>query len=239
MTCQTILKQMKSRSSEQYRKNVIRMGIPESCSIGVSTATIRELAKKIEKSNDMAWELWNTGYHEAKLLAVLLFDKKTVSLDDIERMMADTASWDLCDHLCKNLIIKMNEYYQFIDKWVTSSHTYKKRAAFTLIASSAIHDKKITDDTLDKYLQMIFDFSQNDHEHIKKAVSWALREIGKRDFEYCEKSLILAYELKQSGNKVQVWIANNAIKELSSLVKAEGRTRLISSNSQMGKEAEK
>lgn len=143
---------------------------------------------------------------------------------------------DLCDHLCKNLIVKLNDYDVFIAKWVESTHTYKKRAAFTLIASSVIHNKSITNDTLDDYLRIIREYSDSEHEHIKKAASWALREVGKRDFTYNEKAILLAHEMKEGGNKTQVWIAKDALKELETLIKVQGRGRLISKNTQMGKE---
>jgi len=212
------------------------MGIPEENSIGVSTADIRKLAKEIGRSNELAFELWKTGYHEARLLAVLLFDKKQMSRDEIEYLMGDVTSWDLCDHLCKNLIIKMKDYDCFIKEWSKSSETYKLRAAFTLIASSAIHDDKLDDDAIDEYLMLIRDCSAYPHEHVKKAVSWALREIGKIDFCNNEKAITLANELKESGNKTQIWIAKDALKEIENLVKVEGRKRLISVNSKMGRE---
>lgn len=234
MTCEEIINELKENASEKYKANVVKMGIPEECSIGVSTAVVRAAAKKVGRSNELADELWSSGYHEAKLLAVLVFDKKTIPHDDIERLILDVQSWDLCDHLCKNLIIKMRDYDEFITKWVASTHTYKKRAAFTLIASSVIHNKSITNDTLDDYLRIIREYSDGEHEHIKKAVSWALREIGKIDFTYNEKAIILAHEMKESGNKTQIWIAKDALKELESLVKVEGRSRLISTNTQMG-----
>lgn len=234
MTCKEIILELQTYASEKYKANVVKMGIPEEYSIGVSTAVVRSLAKKIEKSNDLAFELWNSGYHEAKLLAVLLFDKKEVSHEDIEKLILDVHSWDLCDHLCKNLIIKIKDYDRFISKWVASPQTYKKRAAFTLIASSVIHNKSITNDTLDDYLRIIHDYSDNEQDHVKKAVSWALREVGKKDFTYNEKAILLAYELKDNGNKTQIWIAKDAIKELENLVRVEGRKRLISTNTQMG-----
>lgn len=237
MTCEEIIKELQANASEKYKANVVKMGIPEEYSIGVSTAVVRSLAKKIGKSNELALELWQSGFHEAKLLAVLVFDKKTVSHDDIERLMEDVCSWDLCDHLCKNLIIKVKDYDSFIKEWITSSQTYKRRAAFTLIAADVVHNKSITNDTLDAYLRMIHDYSIYEHEHVKKAVSWALREIGKKDFTYNEKAILLAYELKENGNKVQMWIAKDAIKELETLVKVEGRGRLISTNTQMGNAA--
>lgn len=151
MTCGEIIEELKANASEKYKANVVKMGIPEEYSIGVSTAVVRAIAKKTGKSNELAKELWNFGYHEAKLLAVLVFDKKTISHDEIEKIICDVQSWDLCDHLCKNLIIKLKSYDEFISNWITSTHTYKKRAAFTLIASSVVHNKTITNDTLDDF----------------------------------------------------------------------------------------
>lgn len=235
MTCDEIILKLKSMSSEKYKANVVKMGMPESNSIGVSTGDIRKLAKEIKKSNEFAYELWRTGYHEAKLLAVLVFDKEHISLNEVELLMNDVCSWDLCDHLCKNLIIKLKNYEDLIGKWCVSKATYTKRAAFTLMASAVIHEKSISDDIIDNYLRLISEYSNDEREHVKKAVSWALREIGKRNFNYQEKAILLAYELKESGSKSQIWIAKDALKELEKLVKVEGRGRLISSDSQMGK----
>ena len=237
MTCDEIIEELKANASEKYKENVVKMGIPEEYSIGVSTAVVRSIAKKAGKSNELARELWNSGYHEAKLLAVLVFDKKTISHDEIEKLICDVQSWDLCDHLCKNLIIKLKSYDEFISNWIVSTHIYKKRAAFTLIASSVVHNKTITNDTFDDYLRIIQEYSNSEHEHVRKAISWALREIGKKDFTYNEKAIILAHELKESGNKNKMWIAKDALKELETLVKVEGRDRLISSNSKMGRES--
>lgn len=235
MNTQEIIKELQMMATEKYKANVVKMGIPEENSIGVSTGDIRKLAKRLTKSDELAMTLWNTGYHEAKLLAVLLFDKKTMTLDQINPLMKDVSSWDLCDHLCKNLIIKIKGYEELIDQWVNSNETYKKRAAFTLIASAAIHEKEMKEEVLLRYLEYIKENSDDEREHVKKAVSWALREIGKRDFNYNEKALLLSHELVDHGNKTQVWIGKDALKELENLVKAEGRKRLISTHTQMGK----
>ena len=236
MNCLEVIAELKIRASEKYKVNVVRMGIPEQYSLGVSTAEVRDLAKKIQKSNELALELWITGYHEARLLAVLLMNPKEMTKDAVEQLIGDVISWDLCDHLCKNLLIKMDCRSALIEGWITSSQIYKKRAAFTLIASSVIHDKKLSDDMLDYYLGLIVRYSDDEREHVKKAASWALREIGKRDFNYNEKALLLAYEFAESDSKALKWIGKDAIKELGTLVKAEGRGRLISSKSRMGKE---
>ena len=229
-----IVEYLKAEASEKYKTNIVKMGIPAENCIGVSTAILRKLSKGLEKSNKLAFELWNTHYHEARLLSVFLFNSKTLTFSDIDNLMAEVISWDLCDHLCKNLIIKLENYEEYIFNWITANHIYKRRAAFSLIASAAIHDKKIAQDTLDLFLKLISENSNSEHEHIKKAVSWALREIGKIDFDFNEKALVVAHELLKTGNKTQIWIAKDTIKELENVTKTEGRKRLISVNSKMG-----
>lgn len=229
-----IVEYLKAEASEKYKTNIVKMGIPAENCIGVSTAILRKLSKGLEKSNKLAFELWNTHYHEARLLSVFLFNSKTLTFSDIDNLMAEVISWDLCDHLCKNLIIKLENYEEYIFNWITANHIYKRRAAFTLIASAAIHDKKIAQDTLNLFLKLISENSNSEHEHIKKAVSWALREIGKIDFDFNEKALVVAHELLKTGNKTQIWIAKDTIKELENVTKTEGRKRLISVNSKMG-----
>lgn len=235
MSCNKIIEKLKSLSSKKYKENVVKLGIPKENSIGVSTGDIRKLAKGIPKSNSLAMELWDTRYHEAKLLAILLFDKKTVSLEDAAILMNDVFSWDLCDHLCKNLIIKLKDYQSLIVNWCNSEKTYFKRAAFTLIASAAIHEKSISQEEVDGYLKLINENSIDERKHVEKAVSWAMREIGKRDFESQEKALLLAHEFKKSPNKSQSRIGKDVLKEIENLVQVEGRRRLISVHSQMGK----
>lgn len=99
-----------------------------------------------------------------------------------------------------------------------------------------VSDRAVTDDMLDYYLGLIARYSDDEREHVKKAASWALREIGKRDFNYNEKALLLAHEFAESDSKALNWIGKDTIKEFETLVKAEGCGRLISSKSQMGKD---
>lgn len=234
MNCQEIIEELKEQASEKHKAGVVKLGIPEENSIGVSTTVVRNFAKKIGTSKELAFDLWDTGYHEAKLLAVLLFPPKALCPSDIQRLMTDVTSWDLCDHLCKNLVMKLEQYECIIFEWVDSPQLYEKRAAFTLIASAAIHEKELSTEALDTYLALIYENAADERDHVKKAISWALREIGKINFAYREKALLVARGLMESGGKGQVWIAKDARKELENLVKADGRKRLISRNTQMG-----
>ncbi len=234
MTSQDIIEELKQESSKKYKANVIKMGIPEENSIGVPTSQLRTIAKEIGKSNEMAYELWKSGYHDAKLLAVLVFEVKKLSFKDIDQLMDDVISWDLCNFISKQMIMKRKDYDDFIEQWIDSNHVYKKRAAFVLIGSAVIKNKTITHDTLNQYLYLIQTHLDYDHEHVKKAVSYALREIGKKDFEYNEKVLLMVDEMLQTQNKTQVWIARDVKKELENVVEAKGRERLISCQSKMG-----
>lgn len=231
-----IIEKLREMASQKYKENVIRMGIPEEWSIGVSTGDIRKMASKLGKSSDLAWKLWDTGYHEAKILAVLLMEKKKVTIEDIEKMMEKVYSWDLCDHICKNLIIKTPDYKELIWKWRDNPRTYYRRAVFTLIASVSVHEKNLKDEEIQEYFRLILEDADDERDHVKKAVSWALRELGKINFDYQEKAIEVAWELKNHHSKNCQWIGKDALKELETLVAVEGRTRLISSKSQMAKE---
>lgn len=228
-----IMSELQSYPSEKYKENVVRLGIPRESSMGVPMISIRKMARKVNKNNQLAWQLWETDYHEAKLLATFLSEVNKLTYQDINRLMSDVISWDLCDHLCKELIFKLHNYLEFVLEWVKSSKIYYKRAAFTLIATSVIHEKDIHTETMNVYLSLISNYSQDSHVHVKKAVAWALREIGKRNFEDNKKALQLAYEFKSSDDKAQIWIGKNVIKKIAGVIKVT--ERLISANTKTGK----
>lgn len=237
MTKNEIMEDLYRISSDQYKKNVVRMGIPEEKCIGVSTGEIRKLAKRIGVCQSLSNGLWETGYHEAKILAVLIADINRMDFEHMDRLMKGVSSWDLCDHICKNLIIKMPNYEELIFKWCSDSRLYYKRASFSLMAAGLIHNKNLTMEEIDGYLGLIKNHGDDYRPHVKKAVSWALREIGKRDFNCQEKAIILAHEFCDSPSKNLIWIGKRALKELETLVAVEERDRLLRSNSKMGKKA--
>lgn len=232
-----IIEYLNSISSDKFKNNVVKLGIPEKNSIGVSTGDIRKLAKKLGVNQKLANELWQTQYHEARLLSVLITDIELIDSEYINKLMEDVLSWDLCDHICKNLIIKFPDYEHFIVQWCDESRIYYKRAAYCLIATSAIHSKSLGIEKIDEYLDLIKTHCEDTRVHVKKAISWALREIGKRDFNCQEKAIILAYELRESDNKNIKWIAKDALKELETLVSVEERGRLLTANSKIGSKA--
>lgn len=230
-----ILQELMALRNEATRQNLIKLGIPADSCIGVSTTMIRKLAKSYKYNDTLADALWSCGYHEGKLLAVLLWNPKAHTLHAAKAWMHAVCSWDLCDHLCKNLIVELDGWTTLIQDWCTSPSTYEKRGAFTLMATHVMRDEALPREQITEYCEIIFSVSDDSREHVKKAVLWALREIGKSNWDNHELAIQYADRLLAQSSGTQKWIGKQALKELSSLCTA-GRRRLISDQSQMAKE---
>ena len=237
MTVDLILQELQEYGDEKRRSNLVKLGIPQENSLGVSTGNIRKIAKKYQKDDELAKALWDSKIHDMKLLAVLLLNPKKATDEKIAYYMNEIYSWDLCDHFCKNYLLKTQNYAGYINKWVTSMQTYYKRAAFTLIAAKVVKDKKISNEDLEHYLNYIVDFSADDRVHVYKAISWALREIGKVNLELQEKAIIVAYNLSVDHDSTKQKIGKMSLKELENLIEVPGRSRLINRDSKMGQES--
>lgn len=236
MTIDEILTYLKEAASEKFKENIIKLGIPEEQTLGVSTAELRKFARKIPKEKDFLMQLWQTNYHECKILAVLALKPKDCSDLDINYLMDGITSWDLCDLFCKNILIKQNDFDRYIQSWINSDKLYFKRAAFTVIASTSTH-ASLSISEIEAYLKLIENNSDDDRLLVKKAASWALRELGKTNLEAKELSIKTAETMQKQTSKPKQWIAKDALKELTVLVQAPGRSRLISAKSKMGKNA--
>lgn len=233
-TAKQILSQLHELRDDRYKETVVRLGIPRENSIGVSIKKLRQLAREITPDNDLAQELWQTGYHEARLLGVLIVDVYTVDPAWAIALMDDVVSWDLCDHLCSNLLFHLPEFRDLIITWQHDERLYHKRAAFTLIAVSVIHEKDIAVEQVEQYLSFIEQHEPDNRNHVRKAVSWALREIGKSDIIFHPRALAVAKALADSENKDKRWIGKDALREIEQLVPVEGRKRLVSRKRKSG-----
>lgn len=232
-TVTEIIDHLISQQCLKYRSNVAKLGIPEEKCIGVSTSYLRKYARSIPKDAIVANALWDSGYHEAKLLAVLLFDTKTVTLEMLKGMVQDVYSWDVCDHFCKELVYKSEHYNACILNWVDCSKTYVKRAAFVLMCTDVIRNETLSSQVIDEYLEYCIHYATCDAIHIRKAISWVMREIGKINIEYRDKIVKVCDEMSLSGTKNEIWIAKDVLCEVQNLVSVSGRKRLVSHTSKM------
>lgn len=233
-----IIAYLQSIGSESHKKSLGRLGVQTDNAIGVPTPTIRKLANKVGRNQKLALDLWQAGLHETKLLAILVADPIEMSTAVVEQWLLGVISWDLCDHLCNNLIIYMPSCMERISIWAKDEREFFRRAAFSAIAMIMIHHKNIPDEQIDDYLLLIRDHACDSRNYVKKSISWALREIGKRHFSAQEKAIILAAELAQSISSGERWIGKDALKELEKLVEVPERCRLVPSHTKMGKKYE-
>jgi 3-methyladenine DNA glycosylase AlkD len=236
-TSATILTTLQALGTEEHRQSKARLGVPLAAALGVSLPAIRSLGKEVGRDHAVALELWASGYHEARLLAALVADPQQMDAALIEQWVGAVVSWDLCDHLCSNLFCQLSVAIAQIPTWAADEREFVRRAAFALITTTAIHQPQFFHPNAELYLQLIRSYAHDPRNYVKKAISWALREIGKRFRGWQEPALQLARELAASADKAERWVGKDALNELENLVTVAGRQRRVSARTQSGQVA--
>ncbi len=190
-------------------------GIDVSKALGLSMPQIRAIAKEVTKDHVLAEELWLADIHETRLMASMLDIPGEVDEAQMERWVTDFNSWDICDQTCGELFDRTPYASQKALEWASRDKEFVKRAAFALMAWQAVHDKKREDGDFLRYLPVIEQQSGDPRNFVKKAVNWALRQIGKRSAYLHPHALSLAEKLANSEEKTARWIGRDAVKELS------------------------
>lgn len=215
MTKDEIILKIKSLYNPHNIKGMARFGINPENTFGVSMPVLRTIAKENRKNHTLALELWETGIHEAKILAALIDSPKEVTEEQMEHWVLGFDSWDVCDQCCMNLFDKTRFSYEKAFQWSKRKEEFVKRAGFVIMASLAIHDKKAEDEKLEEFLAVIEREAYDERNFVKKAVNWALRQIGKRNFHLNNSAILSAERILKQDSKAAKWIAKDAIKELS------------------------
>jgi 3-methyladenine DNA glycosylase AlkD len=213
--CNEILKKLESLSNPKAVEGMARFGINPNNTYGVSIPNLRTIAKEIGKNHLLAQELWSSGVHEARIMATLIDEPTMVTEAQMERWVNDFDSWDVCDQCCSNLFDKTSFAYQKAIEWSKRNEEFVKRAGFVLMATLAVHDKKAKDEAFMNFLPIIKRESVDDRNFVKKAVNWALRQIGKRNVALNKAAIEAVKEIQKIDSKSAKWIASNAISELN------------------------
>jgi len=214
MTCQEIIKQLKKQKNPKNIAGMARFGINSKNALGISIPTLRAMAKEIGINHKLACQLWETDIHEARHLAGMIDDYKLLTSKQMDHWVSGFDSWDICDGVCMNLFDKSPYAFKKIKQWAKSNIEFTRRAGFSLLACMAFRAKKTSDKELLQFFPLIKKYSTDERNFVRKAVNWALRQIGKRNKNLCKKALILAEEIKKLDTKSSRWIASNAISEL-------------------------
>jgi 3-methyladenine DNA glycosylase AlkD len=211
-----LINKLKSMENQEKTKNMARFGINPKNNLGISLYQLRPIAKKVGKDHKLALKLWDSGLHDARLLAVLVEDSSQVTKEQMNSWAKDFDSWDICDQACTNLFDMTPFAWQKVYEWAEREEEFVKRGAFSIIAGLAVHDKKARDEKFEKLFPLIKKHTIDDRNYVKKAVNWALRNIGKRNISLNKKAIKIAREIKKIDSRSAKWIASDAIRELES-----------------------
>ena len=214
-TVDQALAALKAAGSAEDVAGMARFGIKPHQAYGVRMPVIRDLAKQIAYNHELAEQLWQSRIHEARILATLVDRPKWVDLQQMLRWAGEFGSWDICDQACGNLFDKTADVELFISTAVSDSREFVRRAGFATIAWRAVHDKKADDAVFLPYLALIQAQAGDNRNFVKKAVNWALRQIGKRSWQLHGPALALAQNLAALDDPAARWIGSDAAKELS------------------------
>ena len=215
-TLEQIIDEIRKRGDPNVVAGMTRFGIQASKALGVSIPQLRDLAKKIGKNHSMAEQLWQTGIHEARILAGMIDDPARVTEDQMEKWVNDFDSWDIVDGSCGNLFDKTELAVRKALEWSKRKEEYVKRAGFVLMAELAVHDRKAADKTFLDFLPLIVREASDERNFVKKAVNWALRQIGKRNAALNAAAIETCSKIRDSDSTSAKWVASDALRELTS-----------------------
>lgn len=212
-----LINKLISKSRKDRLKGMSRYGIKIDNRLGVSIPEIRKIAKEFGKNHEVALELWKTGYADAKITAALIDEPEKVTESQMDDWVVEIDSWDVCDQTCMNLFDKTPYAWKKIIEWSKGDEEFVKRTAFSLLACLAWHDKNAEDSRFIEYFPLITKNAMDNRNYVKKAVSWSIRHIGKRNLNLHSAALEIANELKNIDSRTAKWIGSDVIKDLNSI----------------------
>lgn len=199
--------------SEKNRIGMQRFGIRFENAYGINIPVLRNLAKKYKPNHQLALTLWETKIHELMLLAIFIDDYKQVTIKQMDRWVKDFVSWDICDQCCATLFEKTPYAFDKVFEWTKSKEEYIKRAGFAMIAVMAVHNKKADDEVFTEFFPLIEREAWDERNFVRKAVNWALRQIGKRSKYLFDEAVKVAERIAKQESKSAKWIASDALRE--------------------------
>jgi len=223
-----VMDELAGMASEANRAGMARYGIKTDDAFGVPVPELRRIAKGHRRDHELALALWQTGSHEARLLAGMVDDPAQVTEEQMESWAGDFDSWDVCDQVTSNLFDKTPFAYDKVAEWSGREDEWVKRAAFATAAALAVQDKKAADERFVPILALVRREAGDDRNFVKKAVNWALRNIGKRNAALhaaaietatailAEADARAAADRRDPAARSGRWIARDALRELRS-----------------------
>lgn len=217
MNAKKILSRLESMSDPEAVKGMARFGINPGTALGVPVPVLRKMAKETGKDHSLALELWASGIHEARILAGMVDDPAQVTPGQMDEWAEGFDSWDVCDQCCMNLFWLTPFAVDKCFEWSGREEEFVKRAGFALMARTAWSDRNATDEEIARFLPVIAGEAPDERNYVKKAVNWALRQIGKRNAALNRAAVETARALLETDSRSARWIAADALRELESV----------------------
>jgi len=223
---EALLRRIEALGSEEARAGMARYGIRTDDAFGVSVYELRRIARELGSDHELALALWATGNHEARLLAGMVDAPALVTAEQMDAWAAESGSWDVCDQVTSNLFDKTPLAWEKVDEWSAAGDEWVKRAAFATAAALAAQDKAAADEPFLRILELCRREAGDDRNYVKKAVNWALRNIGKRNLQLhaaavataeailAEAETRAAADRRDPAARSGRWIARDALREL-------------------------
>jgi 3-methyladenine DNA glycosylase AlkD len=215
MEYEEVIRKLKRLRDPRAIEGMARFGIVGTGRLGISIPELRRMARRIGTDHGLALKLWRSGIPDARILAALVDDPSRVTERQMERWVKDFDSWDVCDQVCSNLFDRTSLAKTKAVEWSGREAEFVKRAGFVLMAAMAVHDKQSADSVFRRFFPIIKREATDGRNFVKKAVNWALRQIGKRNITLNREAIKLAGEIKKIDSKAARWIASDALRELN------------------------
>lgn len=211
-----IVAHLRAIASEENRAGLARYGIKADTALGIPHGVQRKIAKTIGRDNRRSLALWETNIREARLIGAFSADAKTFSIDHARSWTADFDSWEMVDGV-SDLFVDMECWRDLIEEFAEDEREFVRRTAFAMMAWSVVHRKKEPAATFLHFLTLVEKHARDERNFVRKALSWALRSIGKRSFALNEAALALAGKLATSNDRTERWLGKEATKELAAV----------------------
>jgi 3-methyladenine DNA glycosylase AlkD len=219
-TVEAVVASLKARANPANVAGMAHFGSRPAQAFGLSMPEVRRIARELGRDHALALGLWATGLHEGRILASMVADPTQVTPELMENWVNDFDSWDVCDQVCSNLFDRTPYGYDKAVEWCHREAEYVRRAGFVMMAELAVHDKKAPDEKFYPFFPLMKEYSWDERNFVKKAVNWALRQVGKRNATLRPLAIRWAEEIRATNTKAGRWIAADALRELNSEVKS-------------------
>lgn len=213
-TVRQAMAELRRYGSRRNVQGMARFGIRAKKVYGVSKPRLDEIARAIGKNHELGERLWDTGNHDARLLGMLISESKRVTGKQMEHWVKAFDNWDVCDGTCCHLFAAAGPAWEKALKWTHRKNEFEKRAGFAMVAYLAVHDKTADDERFERCLKAIEREAWDDRNFVRKAVNWALRNIGKRNRRLNRAAIACGERIRDAGTRAGRWVAADALREL-------------------------